>query len=150
MFYCLLLLQAATLLYHQLTTRFDLYPFNGVRHYSVRERRKEALANGIIMIIPILLTLTHSPIWIGVGGCLWTLVVIGAVFSWWLPYFTGLTVYKMPNNETWPQVYDRIFASTITILPHVKNNPRPNLEHMILHTLILGSAITAWSYAFAA
>lgn len=148
MFFYLLLLQVATVLYHQVTTRIDIYPFNGVRHYSVKERRNEALINGIIMVIPIMLTFTRLPILIGIGGLLWTLVVVGAILSWWLPYFTGVAVYKMPNNETWPQVYERIFSKTITILPRIKNNPRPNLEHMILHVLILSSAITMWAYAF--
>ncbi|WP_442601433.1 hypothetical protein [Paenibacillus sp. KN14-4R] len=144
MYLSLLLLQIATLVYHQLTTRFDFYPFNGVRHYSIQERRNEALINGIIMVIPIILTLTRIPLLIGIGGLIWTLVVVGAVLSWWLPYLTGIAVYKMPNNETWPQVYERIFSRTIIILPHFKNNPRPNLEHMILHFLILGSAIISF------
>lgn len=148
MFYSLLLLQIAALLYHQITTRFDFFPFNGIRHYSAAERRKEALVNGVMMAIPILLTLTRMPVLIGISGVMWTLILIGAILNWWLPYLTGRTVYNMPNNETWSQVHERIFSKTITILPHIKNNPRPNLEHMILHALILSSAIVAWVYAF--
>lgn len=148
MYFGLLILQVATLLYHQVTTRCDFYPFNGVRYYTAQERRNEALINGIIMIIPILLTFTHSTVWIGIGALLWSLVVVGAVFSWWLPYTTGIEVFKYPNQETWPQVYERIFSTTITILPHIRSNPRPNLEHMILHVLIIGSAVWSWVYAF--
>lgn len=148
MFLSLLVLQIVTILYHQATTRFDFYPFNGIRHYSVEERRKEALINGIIMAVPIILTFTGKPILIAVGGAIWTLVIVGAILNWWLPYLTGIAVYKMPNNETWSQVYERIFSKTITILPRIKNNPRPNLEHMILHILILSSAIVSFAYSF--
>lgn len=143
-----LAIQIVTLFYHQVTTLFDLYPFNGIRYYTVKERRKEALINGITMLIPIFLTLTDKPIFIGIGAVIWMLVVLGAFLNWWLPYTTGLSVYKMPNNETWPQVHERIFAKTIIILPRIKNNPTPNVEHMILHTFILASTISTWVYAF--
>ncbi|WP_314589174.1 hypothetical protein [Paenibacillus terrigena] len=148
MFISLLIVQIATILYHQLTTNFDFYPFNGIRHYSAKERRNEAWMNGIIMAIPIILTLTRMPLWIGISGLIWTLVLVGAILSWWLPYLTGVAVYKMSNNETWSQVYEKIFSQTITILPPIKNNPRPNLEHMILHILILSSATITLMYTF--
>lgn len=143
-----LAIQIVTLLYHQVTTLFDFFPFNGIRYYTVKERRKEALINGITMLIPIFLTLTNKPIFIGIGAVIWMLVVVGAFLNWWLPYTTGISVYKMPNNETWPQVHERIFAETIIILPRIKNNPTPNVEHMILHTFILASTISTWVYAF--
>ncbi len=148
MFYSLLAIQILTLCYHQITTRLDLFPFNGVRHYSVEERRKEALVNGIIMGIALILSCTQIPILIGVGGFVWTLIMVGAILNWWLPYMTGREFYKMSNDETWVQIYERIFSETIHILPHIKNNPRPNLEHIILHLLILGSSILSWVYAF--
>lgn len=143
-----LAIQIITLFYHQVTTLFDFFPFNGIRYYTVKERRKEAFINGITMLIPIFLTLTHKPILIGIGAVIWMLVVVGAFLNWWLPYTTGVSVYKMPNNETWSQVHERIFAKTIIILPRIKNNPTPNVEHMILHTFILASAISTWVYAF--
>ena len=148
MYYSLLITQFLTLCYHQLMTRFDFFPFNGVRHYSIKERRKEALVNGIIMILAIILSLTQSPILIGVTGFIWTLILIGAILNWWLPYFTGREVYKMHDTDTWVQVYERIFSKTIHILPPIKNNPRPNLEHIILHTLILSSSIFSWANIF--
>src|SRR5690625_7971336 len=40
-FYSILFIQFFTLGYHQITTRIDLFPFNGARHYSVRERSEE-------------------------------------------------------------------------------------------------------------
>lgn len=149
MWITLLILQIATLIYHQITTRIDLFPFNAVRFYSEEERRVETTVNGIIMFIPIILTLINSyPIWIAIGGCIWLLISIGAVLNWWIPYFTGREIYKMKQDETWEEVYNKIFSKTITILPHIKNNPRPNVEHMILHTLILSSAILSWVYVF--
>src|SRR5690625_4826794 len=148
MFYSLLSIQILTLSYHQITTIFDFFPFNSVRHYSIKERNKEALVNGIIMIIAIIFSLTNISVLIGIGGVIWSLVLVGAVLNWWLPYTTGRDFFKLPNNETWVQMNERIFANTVQIMPNIKNNPKPNLEHVILHMLILGSSILSWVYFF--
>lgn len=146
MFYGILAIQVFALFYHQLTTRCDLFPFNGVRYYSVEERRKEALVNGIMMVIPIILSATKIPVLIGVSAVIWSFIGLGAILNWWFPYVTGIAVYKMPNNETWSNVHERIFSKTTHILPYIKNNPRPNLEHVILHVFIVGSAVLLWLY----
>ncbi len=149
MWITLLILQITTLIFHQITTRIDLFPFNAVRFYSEEERQVETTVNGIIMVIPIIITcIKPHPIWIAIGGCIWVLISIGAILNWWIPYFTGRELYKMKQDETWQEVYERIFSKTITILPHIENNPRPNVEHMILHTLIFSSAILSWVYVF--
>lgn len=148
MFYSLLFIQIFTLCYHQITTRFDLFPYNGARYYSVRERRIEALVNGIIMSIAFVLSITKMPILIGVSGIIWTLILVGAVLNWWIPYVTGHEIYNMSNNETWVQMYERIFSKTTQILPAIRHNPRPNLEHVILHVLILCTSISLWVYLY--
>jgi len=149
MFYSIVFIQMLTLCYHQITTRFDLFPFNGARHYVVKERRIEALVNGIIMGIAIVLSITQIPLWIGISGVIWTLIMVGAVLNWWIPYLTGREVYQMSSTETWGQMYERIFANTMQILPAIRNYPRPNLEHVILHVLIISSVISLWVYRFA-
>jgi hypothetical protein len=40
------------LAYHQFTTLFDFFPFNGSRNYSWKEKLAEAGGNGILMILP--------------------------------------------------------------------------------------------------
>jgi len=147
MFYSLLFIQVITLFYHQITTRFDFYPFNGVRHYSVKERRVEALVNGIVMVIAIILSITQIPALIAISGVIWTLIMFGAILNWWLPYFTGREFFRVSKDETWFQIYERIFSKTIHILPRIKNNPRPNLEHVILHLLILCASVLSWLIA---
>jgi hypothetical protein len=54
---------------------------------------------------------------------------------WWVPYFFG-------PSKAWQAAYDRLHAQTIKVFPARGNNPIPNLEHMILHTLTLVTAIT--------
>jgi|GEM_PF-1565976 len=147
-FYSILFIQFFTLGYHQITTRIDLFPFNGARHYSVRERRIEAFVNGIIMCIAIVLSITQTPLWIGISGVIWTIIMVGAVLNWWIPYLTGREIYPMSSTETWEQMYERIFANTMQVLPVIRNHPRPNLEHVILHVLISSAAISLWVYLF--
>src|SRR5690625_1179895 len=148
-FYSIVLIQMLTLCYHQITTRFDLFPFNGARHYVVKERRIEALVNGIIMGIAIVLSITQIPLWIGVSGVVWTLIEVGAVLNWWIPYLTGRGVYQMASYETWGQMYDRIFANAMQILPVIRNQARSKLKQVILHVLIISSVISLWVYRFA-
>jgi hypothetical protein len=44
-----LVCQLILLLYHQITTWIDLFPFNGARNYSRQERLAEAGANALLM-----------------------------------------------------------------------------------------------------
>ncbi len=45
----ILFCQLALLVYHQLTTLLDFFPFNGSRHYPRKEKLAEAGGNGILM-----------------------------------------------------------------------------------------------------
>lgn len=148
MFKLMLLIQLITMIYHQITTLFDFFPFNGVRHYTINERQKEALINGIIMIIAIIFSALSNLIPLFIAPLIWTIILVGAIFNWWVPYLTGKEIIKFSQNETWFDIYDRNFKDTILIMPKIKNHPRPNLEHVILHTFILISACCTWIYAF--
>lgn len=46
------LCQLALLVYHQLTTLVDFYPFNGARNYARREKLAECGVNGVLMLLP--------------------------------------------------------------------------------------------------
>lgn len=89
MFKAMIAFQLLTLIYHQITTRFNLYPFNGVKHYSIQERRKEALINGIIMMLAIFLSSFSNATGLVIAASIWTLILVGAIFNWWIPYFFG-------------------------------------------------------------
>jgi len=48
----LLTTQIVLLVYHQVTTWFDLSPFNGAKHYTVKEKLAETSFNFILMSLP--------------------------------------------------------------------------------------------------
>jgi hypothetical protein len=43
--------QIVVLVYHQFTTHFDFFPFNGARNYSVKEKLAEGGSNFVLMIL---------------------------------------------------------------------------------------------------
>lgn len=125
-----LTVQVAQLLYHQLTTNFDFYPFNNIRKYSRCQRLLESSVNGFMMLLPIGATLLNTKAsvvgaFIVLGGLL-----IGEYLSWWHPYFFGA-------GGEWQATHTAIFQPTRTVLSPIKNHPVPNLEHCLLHSLTL-------------
>jgi hypothetical protein len=127
--------QVLLLAYHQVTTQVDLFPFNGVRFYKGWEKALECAVNGILMSLAPIGFLFH------VRGLMWYGVVYYFVLFleemrvWWIPYFFG-------PSKAWREAYDRLHSRTIKVLPARGDNPTPNLEHMILHTLTLATAMT--------
>ena len=77
------------------------------------------------------------------------IIVLSGLALWWLPYLAGVTVpwATAGTGETWAQLHARTYAKTIIVLPRIGNRPRPNLEHMILHALMLAAAIVTLGYA---
>ncbi len=126
-------LQVVHLLYHQITTLFDFFPFNGVRFYSRRERIIEAGVNLVLMSLPpIGFALRVRPLML--FGVVYYFVLLAIEFAtWWIPYL-------FRPSQKWLEVYSRIHSQTITVLPRRGNNPVPNLEHLILHCLSLVTA----------
>jgi hypothetical protein len=151
-------IQLALLAYHQVTTWFDLYPFNGARNYSRKEKLAEACSNAVLMSL--------API--GFGFRIKTLMGFGVVYYfvlfaaelivWWIPYFTvpsgrwrrvynRLLAVATSNFEkgdtlaSWTVIYRRLHRGTITLLPEYGDRPVPNLEHTILHAWTLVTAL---------
>jgi hypothetical protein len=54
--------------------------------------------------------------------------VLGAIAMWWIPYFRG-------TDQKTKERYSKMCAGTIQVLPPRGDNPRPNLFHVVLHTL---------------
>ncbi len=129
--------QLGLLTYHQTTTWFDFFPFNGVRHTKTRERAIEALVNLTLMSL--------APIGFAFGiealmryGLLYYVVLFAVeCATWWVPYLFGA-------SAQWQEIYTRVHAQTIAVVPDRAGRPRPNLEHLILMALTIAAAVATW------
>lgn len=63
-------------------------------------------------------------------------VVMGAIAMWWIPYFRG-------TDQKTKDRYAKMCAGTIQVLPPRGDNPRPNLFHVVLHSLGVSALILA-------
>lgn len=145
-----LIVLGIAVVYFLVTTTVDLFPFNNVRGASRAERRAEITLNGPILAAPMVLVALavqlHLPFLAYVGGALELLVAAGGVALWWLPYLTGFTVpwATAGTDQSWSELHARTYGRTIIVLPAIGNRPRPNLEHMILHLLLIAGGIAAF------
>lgn len=133
--------QLLLLVYHQVTTLVDFYPFNNIRSYALRLRSIECIVNGVIMAIPPIGYLFQIPWMIGAAGWIYVGVTVGAWLSWYQKYVFGATAAQQAE-------YDHIFRPTIQVLPDIQGRPRPNLEHVILHGILLITLVLTWSIRF--
>jgi hypothetical protein len=137
----------AAVAYFLITTLVDLYPFNNVRDTKRSERIAEVSVNTPIMTLPAVLLGPAAafplPALGYVAGSLELLIAGGGLALWWMPYLTGVAVpwATAGTGLSWSELHARTYAHTITVLPPIGDRPRPNLEHMILHALILSAAI---------
>jgi hypothetical protein len=158
--------QLLLLAYHQLTTSLDLFPFNGSRFYSRQERTAEMLVNLVLMGLAVLGSVLDSP-----GLRLYAVIYYFVLFGielviWWLPYVcepagTWRTLYNLalavgtsdfaPGDTLarWQRTFDRIHAQTIFVLPRKPGRITPNLDHLILHSITLVTALATY-YAYSA
>jgi hypothetical protein len=127
-------LQILLLVYHQITTLVDLFPFNGARFLKAWEKALECSVNGLLM------SLAPLGFAFGIRGLMWFGVAYYFVLFaeeirvWWVPYF----FWPSPR---WRSVYHRIHSQTIKVLPARGDKPIPNLERTILHALTLVTAV---------
>ncbi|GII58477.1 hypothetical protein Pth03_68660 [Planotetraspora thailandica] len=139
--------------YFVFTTLVDVFPFNNVREAKRREKITEVAANAPVMLLPAVLLLIAHAVQVEAlayaGAGLELLIVAGGLALWWLPYLAGVTVpwATAGTGESWAGLHARTYAKTVIVLPARGDRPRPNLEHMILHTLILAAAICAFAAA---
>jgi hypothetical protein len=147
MFTVALVLLVLADVYSVFTTLVDVFPFNNVREAKRSEQITEVSVNGPIMLVPAVLLvvagLTGLPGLAYAGGGLELLIVLSGLALWWLPYLVGVTVpwATAGTGESWAGLHARTYAKTVIVLPPWGDRPRPNLEHMILHTLILAAVI---------
>jgi len=160
-----LVCQLLLLLYHQITTFVDFYPFNGARNYSARERLAEMGVNVVLMSL--------APL--GFAFQIHGLMLFGVVYYfvlcfievviWWIPYFTvpsgawrkaynvvlSLATSSFEPGDTlerWIATHHRLHDGTLTVLAVRGGRITPNLEHVILHVWTFVTAIaTLGAYA---
>jgi hypothetical protein len=143
-------LVATTIVYHQVMTLVDLFPFNNIRGASRRERMTEALVNGPVMSIPLALLVLSGALlapWLAlIAGAVETVILLGGLALWWLPYLAGRTVpwATAGTGATWQELHRRTYGLTVIVLPDRHGRPRPNLEHMILHSVMLAATIACY------
>lgn len=138
-----LLFQLLLLLFHQVVSLFDFYPFNNVRNQTLMERLLECGMNGLLMLLPLAGFFFRIYWMMAAALVIYPVLLLGEYFNWWQPYFFGPTA-------GWQQTYDRLFRHTIILLPPIKNHPVPNLEHTVLHCFMLLAAIVTYIAYFTA
>jgi hypothetical protein len=137
------------LAYFVVTTVVDLFPYNNVRDASASEKRTEVLVNGAIMLVPIALLIvavaTGLPVIAWIAGALQLILALGGLLLWWLPYLTGVAVpwATAGTGATWSELHERTYSRTIMVLPRIGERPRPNLEHIVLHALMIAGGVLA-------
>ncbi|MER7439818.1 hypothetical protein [Micromonospora avicenniae] len=148
-----LVLLLTTVAYFLVTTLVDLHPFNNLRDAKRSEQVVEVLVNAPIMTLPAALlavaAATSLPALGYIAGALELLIALGGLMLWWMPYLIGVTVpwATAGTGVSWSELHARTYAHTLTLLPPIGDRPRPNLEHMILHSLILSAAICTFAAA---
>lgn len=150
MFTAALVLLLVAVAYFAVTTLIDLYPLNNVRAASRRERTIEVAVNGPIMLAPAVLLVVGRGTGLAVlgylGGVIEALVVVGGLALWWLPYLVGRTVpwATAGTGGSWSELHARTYAHTLIVLPPLRGRPRPNVEHLLLHGLLLVAAVATF------
>ena len=129
-----LTLQLLLLAYHQITTLFDLYPFNGARFSPLRERGLEAAVNFALMGVGPIGFGFGIPFLIRAATAYYPILFACELATWFVPYFFGA-------SPKWQEIYNRVQGQTIMVLPRRDPNPTPNLEHLILMALTVATAI---------
>jgi hypothetical protein len=128
-------LQVLLLAFHQVTTLFDFYPFNGVRFSRRQERRLEAAMNFCLMAPAPIGFILGSASLIRAGAAFYPILFACELATWFVPYCIGA-------SPKWEEIYSRVQGRTIMVIPRRGNNPTPNLEHLILMVLTVA---TAWA-----
>ena len=151
--------QTVLLVYHQVTTFFDLYPFNGARSYSTGERVAEMAVNAVLMGLALIGYTLHVHALMLYGVIYYFVLFAMELVIWWVPYLTvpsgrwrkaynfllSLATSNFQSGDTlehWYAIHKRIHAGTLTFVPHRAGRIVPNLEHTLLHAWTLVTAIT--------
>jgi hypothetical protein len=156
--FTVLFCQIVLLVFHQVTTLVDFFPFNGSRNYTPTEKLLETGVNGVLMLLPPVGFGFHIRGLMIFGVVYYFVLLVIEIIIWWVPYLKmpsgrGRIIYnsllacatldfeKGDGLTRWQATYNRLHRGTITVLPPRGDRPVPNLEHVILHTWTLVTAI---------
>lgn len=126
-------------MYHQLTLHFDFYPFNNIHAISFKRRMTKSLLVGVMVLFPLIALRLENHLLIEISLVVLVIILIHEFITWWTPYLTSA-------SEEWQARYLEVFQETLKVLPPIRDNPIPNLEHCILHLLTLLSFISTIFY----
>lgn len=141
----------AALVYFLVTTLIDLHPLNNVRHAQRSEQITEVSVNAPIMASPIVLlalaATLRMPLLGYLAGTVESVVAAGGLILWWMPYLIGVTApwATAGIGVTWSELHARTYAHTLMVLPRIGDRPRPNVEHMLLHAIVIAAAISTFA-----
>jgi hypothetical protein len=144
---------AAELIYFLATTLLDVHPLNNVRDATPAEKRLEVAINLPVMAVPGGLLAIGAAVgsqWPGYAAvAVQAIILLGGLSLWWMPYLAGITVpwATAGTGASWQELHERTYAQTVIILPRIADRPRPNLEHMILHSIMLAGLVLAVAIA---
>lgn len=114
----------------------EIRPFTDLKAlkkaHSSRERLFGSVVNGMMVFIPLAITVlyrqTGIPLWASLlFVAIYGLITFGTVTAWWIPYFTGK--YLIHGNKAGFEEY----KNTHSFLPAYKGHVIPNTLHVFLH-----------------
>jgi hypothetical protein len=130
------------LVYHQVTTWFNLYPWNETSKYPTKEVMLEGISNGLLMgtglaclIIGNFSFYHYYPLFY------YPFLLIGEIFQWWMPYWSDRFAKSQINFE-----YDVRFSNTTKLIAHRKGKRTPDANHIILHLITVSTVILVYIY----
>ena len=139
MFVAALLSQILLLLYNQLISTVNLFPFNHIHaHDSEDFYIQNVVATTFLGLAPFGFFF-QIPILMVFGTGLIAVHLVLELVTWWVPYLSKPTI-------AWSQTYNRIYKPTLVLLPGKEKKTVPNTEHVVLHGLALLTLVLSTVY----
>ena len=136
MIYFFVALQSMLFLFMAFHDWVDIPPFTNLaalkKAHSFRFRLFGSFLNGILVLIPLIITLSYLgssiPCWAWLlFTAIYGFITFGTITAWWIPYFGGR--YWIHGNKAGFEEY----RDTHSFLPQRGGNVIPNTLHVILH-----------------
>ncbi|QKG85492.1 hypothetical protein GXN76_14200 [Kroppenstedtia pulmonis] len=129
-------LQVLLFIYFEVTTLFNLYPWNDLSAYSFREKIIEASVNGAVIILNLVLFISGITWLMIISVVFWFVYLLMQLLIWWMPYLTGKHLKQFPKT-----LYDTHFRKTVKWLPPIKEHIIPDAQHNVLQLITLATFI---------